>query len=68
MLGPLRYAAPQALFLRGYSAWVSLIPTEEDEAPDERQPLIDASVRITPPLRGIRRTAGAIEAELADER
>jgi thioredoxin reductase (NADPH) len=66
VLGPLRHAGPKALFLRVYSAGVTLVPTDDDDAPDVRQRLIDASVRITPPLRGIRRAAGAIEAELAD--
>jgi thioredoxin reductase (NADPH) len=66
VLGPLEHAGPKARFLRVYSADITLIPTDNDDAPSIRQRLVDAGIRITSPLRSIRRTTSAIEALLAD--
>lgn len=66
VLGPLEHAGPKALFLRVYSADVTLIPTDEDDAPEMRRRLAEADVRVTPPLRAIESNARVIEVRLAD--
>jgi thioredoxin reductase (NADPH) len=66
VIGPLRHAAAKALFMRVYSADVTLIPTDDDRDEAVRQRLIDAAVRITPALRAIENGRDAIEAKFAD--
>ena len=67
VVGPLHHAAPKALFMRVYSADVTLIPTDDDQDQAVRQRLADAAVRITPVLRFIESKADGIEAVFADD-
>ena len=67
VVGPLHHAAPKALFMRVYSADVTLIPTDDDQDQAVRQRLADAAVRITPELRFIESKADGIEAVFADD-
>jgi len=66
VIGPLHHAAPKALFMRVYSADVTLIPTDDDQDEAVRQGLTDAAVRITPTLRFIESKADSIEAVFVD--
>ena len=66
VIGPLHHAAAKALFMRVYSADVTLIPTDDDRDEAVRQRLTDAAVRITPTLRVIENKPAAIEAVYAD--
>src|SRR5689334_23663231 len=50
VLGPLDLAGPKALFLRTYSADVTLIPSEDHDSAI-RPRLQGAGIRIAPPLR-----------------
>jgi len=65
VLGPLDHAGPKALFLRTYSADVTLIPSD-DRNSSARRSLIDAGIRLVSPLRRLQRAANAMEALLAD--
>lgn len=66
VLGSLDHAGPKALFLRTYSADISLIPTDDRES-SIRHRLTEAGIRITPPLQRMQMAADAIETLLADE-
>jgi thioredoxin reductase (NADPH) len=65
VLGALDQAGPKALFLRTYSADVTLIPSDDGDSAI-RHRLLDAGIRIAPPLRHLQRTSDAMEALLAD--
>lgn len=65
VLGPLDQAGHKALFLRGYSGDVTLIPSDDRDA-EIRHRLLEAGVRIAAPLRRLQRAANAMEALLAD--
>jgi thioredoxin reductase (NADPH) len=66
VIGPLHHAAAKALFMRVYSADVTLIPLDEgrDDATLER--LAAAGVRLTAPLKRLHKNERDIEAVLAD--
>jgi thioredoxin reductase (NADPH) len=66
VIGPLQHAAAKALFMRVYSADVTLIPTDDGQDEAARQRLMEAAVRITPRLRVIENGSDAIEAVFAD--
>ncbi len=65
VLGPFDHAARKALFLRTYSADVTLIPTDDRASAIEPR-LREAGIHIAPPLRRLQRAANAMEALLAD--
>jgi thioredoxin reductase (NADPH) len=65
VLGPLDHAAAKAMFLRTYSADIFLVPTD-DGGSSNRHRLLEAGVRITPPLHRLRRAATAMEASFVD--
>jgi thioredoxin reductase (NADPH) len=65
VLGPLDHGGPKALFLRTYTADITLIPSDDRQSAI-RSRLMEAGVRIAAPLRHLQRTADAIEALLAD--
>jgi thioredoxin reductase (NADPH) len=65
VLGPLDHAGPKALFMRTYTADVTLIPTDDRDSA-VRPRLLDAGVRLVSPLRQLQRNANVMEALLAD--
>ncbi|CCE08180.1 putative thioredoxin reductase (FAD/NAD binding domain) [Bradyrhizobium sp. STM 3843] len=66
VIGPLSHAAGKALFMRSYSADVSLVPIDDANDDALRQKLSDAAVRVTPKLDALRRQGDGIEAVLVD--
>lgn len=65
VLGPLDHAGAKALFLRTYSADITVIPSDDRDAAVRHQ-LIEAGIRIVSPLRQLRRAGTAMETLLAD--
>jgi thioredoxin reductase (NADPH) len=64
-LGPLDQAGHKALFMRTYSADITVVPTDDGESAIKGD-LIEAGIRIMPPLRRLQRTENMMEALLTD--
>ncbi|WP_315755180.1 MULTISPECIES: NAD(P)/FAD-dependent oxidoreductase [unclassified Bradyrhizobium] len=66
IVGALGHAAGKALFMRVYSADITLIPSDDAQNDAARQQLAAVGVRVMPPLQSLQRRSGAIEAVFAD--
>jgi thioredoxin reductase (NADPH) len=66
VLGSVGQAAGKALFLRGYSADVTLVPRGDDQNAEQADELTRAGIKVTAPLSCITRRGGCLRIDFRD--